>query len=192
MKIINHFKQLLNNKEGSFAILFVILAFTAITIITGFTDMLYKTYTLNEIQSIMDTAGANALQSGVDQTKLRLEIFDINENFVKNTYVNSVNSSITISNSVREFILTKGNVNFSTWQDDWGLGTSSKLRPQAMIDSVAKVKVKSSLIFDTIPGIAETFYNSRSNSNFTITYNGITSDGNTELIIRSVTRIVYR
>lgn len=184
----------LKSKKGAMSLLFVILAFISVLVITGFIDMLGKAFAIDEIQSIMDVAGNSALQAGVDKTKLRLEIFEIDESFVKSSYLQQVRTTVDAGSNrlIKNFSIGSGNINLKTINGTWGLGQTSKSRPQAILDVVAKVQIASSSVFDNIASIQNLFYSSLSNSSFQITYNGVTQDGNIELIIRSVNRIVYR
>ncbi len=186
-------RNFLRSKTGSFSIIFLILCVIGIIIITGFVDLLGKTLALNEVQSIMDVAGTSALQAGVDENKLRAEKFRVEESFVKNAFRAQVYSLVpTDGYNIKGITIDTDNMVITYINDAWGLGDSARARPQVVFDTVAKVKIRSSYLFDTVPGVSEQFYRSLSNSNFTVTYNGRTSDGYTELIIRSVVRMVYR
>lgn len=189
MKIKNMIKKL-RKKTGSFSIMFVILSFIAVLIASGLVDIVGKSFALNEVQSIMDVAGVSSLQAGVDTTKLRVEEFYVDETYVKQAYRAQTGSLIKPGTYVKGFTIER--MNFGYENSQWGLGVTSSDRPQAYLDVVAKLRIKSSTYFDTIPSISKRFYNSRGGNNFTVTYNGVTSDGNIELIVRSVSRIVYR
>lgn len=187
-------KTFLKSKQGSMSLLFVILAFISILVITGFVDMVGKAFAIDEVQSIMDVAGNSALQAGVDKTKLRVEIFNIDESFVKSSYLQQVKIAVNAGSNrlIKNLDISPSNIKLKTINGTWGLGQTSKSRPQAILDVVAKVQITSSSVFDNISSIQNLFYSSLSNSSFQISYNGITQDGNIELIIRSVNRIVYR
>ncbi|MFJ8531403.1 hypothetical protein [Bacillus sp. NPDC094106] len=200
-------KQILKNTKGVLSILVVITVFIVLLAITAFSDIATKSWTVNEIQSIMDTSGINALQATVDTHKLRDEIFSIDNKNEIDTGDKSVNLSdyerkisAKYKQEIRKYVKTnKTIVNFDVEQvkvdfgnDTWGLGESQKKRPQIVLDTVSKVRIKNSSYFDNLGGLSKDMYSARNDSNFTVTYNGQKEDGTVELIIRSVTRMVYR
>jgi len=183
-------KCFLRNTKGAFSILFVILIFIGVMIATAFMDMLVKSYTLQEVQSVMDVAGVSALQTGVDSRKLRVEIFDVDKNVVESNYKRLVSERMNESQKIINYRFVRTTV--ETFNENWGLGITGKSRPQALIDSTMVIVVENSPMWDLIPGANETFYNSRDGEFFDVTYLGTTQDGQVELSIRSVSRIVYR
>ena len=76
--------------------------------------------------------------------------------------------------------------------DTFGLGESEKPRPQISLDAVTKMKVNSHEFMDNLDGMTADIYSSRNNNTFTVEYAGETADGQVELVVRSVTRLVYR
>lgn len=187
---MNAINKFLKDNRGSFSILFVVLIFIGVMVVTFFVDMMRQTYTLQEVQSIMDTASVSALRTGVDETKLRVQIFDVDKNTVENSYKRLVTNLIDESSNISDFRFTRTKV--ETFTENWGTGETTKSRPQALLDSSMIITVESSPILDMIPGVEETFYDSRGGSNFEVNYMGRTQDGKVELAIRSVSRIVYR
>jgi Flp pilus assembly pilin Flp len=187
MRVINNF---LKDQKGSFAILFVILSFIALLVITACSDILKQSYVLNEVQGIMDTAGVSALNASVDTEKLREEEFYYNEDTLRSVYNQIIDERIHTGNIITYKKLLKTEVLHE--ESTEGLGVTSKPRHQLWLDSVMLIRVKTSKIFDLVPGLQQTFYDSKSNGNFTVTVNGQTDNGETELIVRSVTRLVYR
>lgn len=183
-------KQMLKNKKGSFSILFIILTFTGVLIATAFVDILIESWTIEEVQSIMDTSSVSALRVGVNETKLRVGTFEVDKNMVESKYEQLVGGLLSTSTKIKSyrFISTK----VQTFTENWGTGITTKSHPQALIDSRMVIVVEGSPTFDLIPGTAKTFYDSRSGSSFEVSYVGATKDGNIELAIRSVSRIVYR
>lgn len=70
--LVNNTMKKLNNK-GATSILWVILIFISIIIISGFIGIMTKTLVINEIQGIIDTSGVAALRYSVDEPRLRSE-----------------------------------------------------------------------------------------------------------------------
>ncbi|WPS85486.1 hypothetical protein SMD22_00050 (plasmid) [Brevibacillus halotolerans] len=187
---MNQLKQTIKSAKGSFSILFVILIFIGVLMVTAFVDILIESWSMQEVQSIMDTASVSALRVGVDEAKLRVGKFEVNENIVKSEYKRLVSMRFDDSKKIKKVHFYPTQVELFT--EKWGTGVTNKARPQALLDSSVVVVVEGSPTFDLIPGTAEVFYNARSNSDFEVTYLGETKDGNIELAIRSVSRIVYR
>lgn len=182
----------IKSKKGVLTIKYVILIMIGIITIVGFFDFTVKSYVFREIQSILDISGVSALQAGVDTTKLRDEIFDVNESYVRKEYKRMIAKSINEDEMITSFKMRDSDIDFHTYRSKWGVGVSNKTHYQAKLDSVARVRIKSSEIFDVHPYISKRYYNSFSNRYFTVQYNGTSENGETELLIRSVTRVVYR
>lgn len=188
----------LKKKDGAFSIIAVLVVFIACMVGIGFTDMLIRSYTMNELQSIMDTSGVSALQQGVDRVKLRIEEFDVDEHVVESVYKDLVTKRIDDSERILDYQFVRTKVDLMLEGDElnkwgkWGVGYSSKKHPQARLDSTMIIVVGNSHVFDMVPGLYRTFYDSRNDTNFAVTYMGKTEDGNVELAVRSVSRIVYR
>jgi hypothetical protein len=189
-RIMKSLKRLLNNKDGGFSILFVILIFIGIIVMVGFLDITVRSYTINELQSNMDVSGVSSLQSGIDKTKLRVEIFDVDKHIVEANYKKMISERLNEAENIESFHFIKTDV--ETFNSDFGLGKSSKTRPQALLDSTIVIVVDNSQMFDLVPGSYKMYYDSKSSDYFEIQYNGKTDDGKVELIVRSVSRLVYR
>lgn len=205
--MINKINKILNNRKGAFSILAVILIFIVVLSITAFTDITSKSYVLNEIQGNMDISGVNALQSSIDIIRLRAEQLATDGSNNADTTTGSLNLSNykTKINNAFDTELKKRISNNSTivrvqqlnykvdfTYDTWGFGTSSKKRPQIVLDETYKITIRASSKFDTITPIAKSMYSARQGSNFSVSYGGTNEDGNVELIVRSVTREAYR
>lgn len=200
----------LKNEKGSFAIISAILVFVVILAISAYSDMIAKRWAINEVQAIMDASGSNALKSTVDVKLLRDEILGIDENNladtnnnpeqsikatdykrkIKKAYLKELEQQVKTNNTVQELNVQTVNVSFD--YDTFGLGESENPRPQITLESVTKMKVRSKEFMDYADGLSADIYSSRNNSTFNVTYAGQSEDGVTELVIHSVTRLVYR
>lgn len=200
----------LQNEKGSFAIIGAVLIFVVILAISAYSDMITKRWTINEVQSIMDASGSNALKNTVDLGYLRAEIFALDENNqadinnnpertvkstdyknkVKTAYIAELQSQVSTNQTITELDVQTVDVTFE--YDTFGLGESEKERPQITLDAVTKLKVKSTEWMDVMEGMSAEIYSSRNNQTFTVEYGGKSADGQVELIVRSVTRLVYR
>lgn len=217
--ILQKRKDILNNKKGDIAILYVIFSVIIISIITAFLTMNKTSFLFNEIQSVMDSSATTAITFSVDKTKLKQEILAVGNSYISNdgtnkrinqteldsilkqNYLNLLSKNIGTNNinGVMGYEL----VNFSTEMtyDSWGVNATdkktgvytSKKRPQIIMDSTVKVKLKSYTDYDTLGNYTMNMYNARKpNNNITISVAGRTNDGEIILIVRTVARVVYR
>lgn len=182
----------INLKSGAISILIVIAIMISMIIIIGFINITQKSYVFNEVRSIMDMAGTSALKAGVDETAMRMEEFVLDESFVRKEYKRIISESISENELITSFKLGTNDIDIDIYESSWGLGSSTKSRPQARLEAIARVRIKVNSTFDVYQFTKESYYDSYENQNFTITYAGKTNDGEIEIIIRSVTRIVYR
>ena len=207
----------IRNQKGAYSILSAVLILTMVTAMMGYIDILNKKWAVNEVQTIMDSSGINTLQNQVNNKALRAEIISLDPNagnidggdFADTTtggfsasaqqkyksdmalyYQKEIDNQIKNGTNITDYNIERVDVVFS--YDNWGLGETTRKLPQITLDSVVRMKVKTTGVFDDMLGVSRTMYSARNNANFTVTYNGQTDDGETELIVRSVTRLVYR
>lgn len=199
-----------NNKKGGFAIIGVIAIFIIVLTIAAYISILSKTFTLGEIQSIMDISGVSALEKVVREKELKEEIFAINDESKVDTvdkkafkledckaeittvYDTLINKAVNTNSNITYFKVNSHDVTFE--YSGWGLGenASGKKRPQIILDTLATVKVKTSNAFNFNDSLERKFFNAKNNTSFTVNYQGKTENGESILLIRSVTRVVYR
>lgn len=187
MKKLNGF---LKNKKGSFSILFVILAFIALLVITATVDIMRQSYVLNEVQGVMDVAGVSAIRGSVDEESLRGEEFVFSRDYAITNYHKIVNSRVKKGNVIIDTNLKVDDIHYE--YSNQGLGANAGSAHQVWMDSYMVMQVKTSPIFDLIPSLEKRFYKSYNKENFSVTASGTTENGEKELIIRSVSRVVYR
>lgn len=217
--ILQKRKDILNNKKGDIAILYVIFAVIIITIITAFLTMNKTSFLFNEIQSVMDSSATTAITFSVDKTKLKQEILAVGSSYISNdgtkksinqteldsilkqNYLDLLSKNIGTNNI--NGVMGYDLVNFSTEMtyDSWGVNATdkktgvytSKKRPQIIMDATVKVRLKSYTDYDTLGNYTMNMYNARKPSNnITISVAGRTNDGEIVLIVRTVARVVYR
>lgn len=211
-------KRVLCDQSGAYSILIVILILILMTAMTAYMDIMNKKWTVGEVQAIMDTAGLNTLQNQVNNKTLRAEILTLDKdisNLSNSDYANRETTTFTparqqkyktdmalyykkeIENQIKgrthvtDYDVERVDINFS--YDNFGLGDSKKQKlPQVTLDAVVRLRVAQSGMFDNVTSVQRTMYSARNEKDFTITYDGQTDDGQTELIVRSVTRLVYK
>lgn len=200
-------RKLIKEEDGAFSIVSIVVVLIMVLAITAFTDIVNKSFILNEVQGHMDTAGITALQNSINMTRLRaeqlatdndnladtedgtLELSDYKDK-IKKSYDKELRKRIKINPNITSIKQESILVDFT--YDNWGFGTTSSKRPQIVLDATYKITIRASSQFDKITPIAKQFYSARQSRNFSVSYNGRDDDGNIELIIRSVTREAYR
>lgn len=190
-KLKQQIQRFYHDQKGYFSILFVILAFVAVLVITGIVDILKESFTINEVQGIMDVAGVSALDASVDDELLREEIFEYNEDVAKSVFQQIIRERIAQSEHIDSYQIVKLDV-IHQQKSNFGLGEGNVKAEQLILDGTIRLTVKTSEVFDLVPEIEKLYYRSYNNDNFTVTVSGHTEDGKTELLVRSVTRLVYR
>lgn len=200
------------NKKGAYTILGVIFLFLICLTITSYIDMLKKNYILNEVQSIMDMSGVSSLESVVNDSegnrdRLKEEILAVDkddyidttnnnsrlkgyDDIIFNKYKKLIYKSIKTNNNIDSITIQKQDISFSNVR--YGLGKTSKKRPQITLDTTARVIANVSPNFDTIEKITKKYWSARKGTEFQVVSKNATKDGKTELIVRSVSRLVYR
>lgn len=210
-------KHILKNEKGAYSILAAIFIVVMALCLTAFIDILSQKWALNEVQTVMDAAGVNTLQNQVNNKALRAEILSLSSSqtdITEEDYADVSDQTFTPAEQERykqemrayynaeiarqiqnvdrvvEYDVERVDITFS--YDNWGLGETTRKLPQVTLDAVVRMRVKTTPFFDENEQVSKTLYSSRNNQNFTVTYNGQREDGLSELIVRSVTRLVYR
>lgn len=183
----------LNNKKGAISILFVILSLIAVIIISAFIDITTKMFSINEIQGVLDDAGVSALHMGVDDNYWRLEELKINETQVLNHFYKMVDETISAGgDSVLVDYQVMAKVippNDSRLKQ---LGIPRGQRDQYFLVSEAYARYKTYNFLDKLAMANLDFFNFFDGREDAIRYNGVTDDGNAEIVVRSVVRLVLR
>lgn len=210
----------LKEKRGSLSIIGAILCLIVVVILQYYLDMNKTSWVQNELQSIMDVSGINALQESINNDLLRKEILAVTENKSDGTTINNgVSSSgntsvsseslnkITKTNFEKELkscvkvnnsIISAFNIERfkSTLEfSDWGInkttsGTANK-KAQLTLDSTIKVTLQENVKFD-YKAHTETMYDAKTGTNFSISVAGQTPDGRLVVLVRTHSRVVYR
>ena len=181
----------LNNK-GSMSILYVILILTAAIMILGFMSIIMKSITMNEIQGILDTSGVAALRYGVDDVAWRAEELIVDKSMAKSKFIELVNRNITPGKLIKDFKLKEVNI-YSSEEVPRSLGISGGSRDQYFLEAIAMATYKSEPMVDAATFNGIRFFDFlRTNKKEGVSVSGKAGDGNVEVIIRSVSRLVMR
>lgn len=209
--MILNFRKKLNkirkNDKGNSVILYVGIVLIVCYAITLFLDLLTKTWVFNELQGKLDIATKNTLSSAFNTQALREEMLYITkdgyidttsgnkvlsnyQDEVWNKFNTEIQKSYKIGGTLVEVIPQK--VAISLENSNRGLGFSKKSRPQLVLHTVLKVRLKASTTYDVINNLSYSLFTADNSGTVDISYSGVTADGKAELIIRTNRRLVYR
>ncbi len=199
-----NFKKL-KTQQGFVSIIFVILIMIGVIMVTGFRDLLFREYFFRELQSIMEISQVSALRGGVTTRPLkdgkgdnisstidnnwhRLERLVVNEGRIEDLFKEFVLDNITVGGDsyIKDLQFKKNIVKHQ--YDSFGFDDGVP-REYVYLDSTIGIKYENKL-WDKKAGTTSTYYDAKTGNNFTISYIGRTEDGLTEILIRSVSRIV--
>lgn len=191
---MNKIKKILN-KKGVISINYVIVVFICTILILGFISILNKTMSINEVQGVIDMAGVGALREGIDETQWRLEELVIDESLARNKFREMVYEVIpqTGAGLIRRFEIDEVNIYPPDSPYIKSLGITDGERDQYFLESIATATYRSEPIVDLVAFHAVNYFDFfRTNNYSSVMVSGTTNDGDVEVIIRSVTRLVYR
>lgn len=210
-------KALLKSERGAYSIITAILVITLVSCLAAYVDIVNMRWALNEVQTVMDASGVNTLQNQVNNKALRAEILSLSSSAkditdqdyadvskgtftkkeqeyykaeIREYYRRELARQMEFVEKITEYDVERVDITFS--YDEWGLGETGRPLPQVTLEAVVRMRVATTPFFDVYDQVSKTMYSSRNNANFTVTYSGVAGDGQTELIVRSVTRLVFR
>lgn len=186
---INLFKKK-DGYSGLMSLWYVVIFIIGIFGVMAFSEIVSRAFLLNETQSIMDTSGVAALRMGLDDEALRVEKFDVDGTVVEKEYRRMVSEALDDYGALVDYRFVRTETEY--FKENWGLGVTNKPREQFLLDSTILLVVDTYTPLDVYPTLQRTYFNSRENQDFSIKYMGQNEDGRAEIMVRSVTRIVYR
>lgn len=204
--------KIIKNKDGAVSVIVVIFVLILATMLAGMVDMGIMQFGIKETQTKIDVAGTNALYSSINLESLRLETLEVEGGGTgigaDGSGLDSINSSkyeSVINNRYRDELrmiryggqtpqiqYTKVDLEYS----DFGLGfkgSSVNKRPQVVLESVVSYTVASSSVSDIFSGNkGKEIKSSHANTNFTVTIGETSGDGEMQVLIHSITRLVLK
>lgn len=177
-------------EEGSTTLLYVVFLLIVVVAILGFISLLRESFLLKEMQHSMEIAAVTALRNNVDDEKLRVEEFYVNESAARRDYMAMMDQIMNNYPHIIDYRFERTDIKKNS--DRWGLGVTNKGREQYDLDSIIIIKVKVNPIVDGIPVYTSKFYNARSNETFEVSKQGVVEGKDKELAIRVLGRVVYR
>jgi len=181
-------KRFLKDTRGNFSIIFTILAMIAVSVIVAMSGILRQNFVLNEVQGVMDMAGVGALRMSVELEPAKEDEFIFKHEVAESYFNQTMDKHIQPGSYIKYTNSQVIDINNSLYESGPGAIGYSR---QVWMDTVTMIRVESSFLFDLFPGLEKRFYDAYSDENFTVSLGGIREDGQRELIIRSVSRVIF-
>lgn len=195
-------KKILNNK-GEISILLVILVLVSLFFATAYFNAIKIGYAMDEIQSNLDIAGVATLEKAINYEILKDEIYGLDKynrihyngaEILLDNYENQITGEYSELLSfnrriIRSYRINSQDVYFE--RSSWGTG-SLGTTPQIVIETIMTFELSISRGHDYQNVLSKVFYSSKKNSSIEVLSIGSTSDGTTELVIRSTVKSIYR
>lgn len=190
----NRIRQFKSNEQGAMAIIFVIVMFIVVIFIAGYVDGMRTTLITTEVQGIMDLAGVAALREGLDEEAMleKPDEFIYNEGVVKGKFTELLNKQIKkkAEGPIIDYEVMSLDVIYLE-DSKWGLGEASRSRNQLVLESMVTVVLPvSNDLFDSHDSDEYKFYDQLNNTSFEVVAKNKINDNRTQIVLRSVTRIV--
>ena len=180
-------------KKGAISLLVVVILLIAAIISSGVVDLMSKIFMISEIQGILDTSGVAALTFAVEEKRWRNEELVIDETKAISKLYELVNDAIVAGpdKTLKQFQVT-ANIDVRR-NSDIGISDGMKNRDQYFLISTARARYNASPFIDRVVVASFSFINFLSgDTEMTVKHNGSVGDGLSEIVVRSVTRLVYR
>lgn len=185
------------NKDGVISINYVILIFISAIIVLGFVSVTNKTISINEIQGIMDNAGVIALRKSVNETKWRLEELEVNESMARDEFIRIIHENLNAGEGklLKSYNIDRNNVKIYPPNHPGlsRLGIPSDERDQYYLEATMTATYHSDKLVDTATYHAINYFDFLNTNDYaTAMVSGRDGDGNVEIIVRTVSRLVLR
>lgn len=193
------------SKKGAYSVITVMLVLILALSFTAYTDILTKSYTLNEVQQRLDTAGLNTLNASIDTERLVLEELALDENNrvgknsrlttnfenkIKRNYEREVYNQLRANGKLKSIQVRRVDVTMES--SNFGTGSNRETAPQITLSSIVYIEVAQSSSFDLGGTNTKAFYDARSGNDISYEIVDREKDGVTGLLVRSSTRVIYR
>lgn len=190
-------------KRGEISITLIILVMVSLFFTSAYYSAIRVSYALDEIQSSLDIAGIATLKQAVNIRLLKDELYGLDlNNKMSHTGANAVLSNfasqirsqyrglITFNpDIITRFEILTQDVYFE--RSSWGTG-SIGTRPQIVLETVMRITLNINRGHDYQRSLQSIFFSSKRGGNIQILSVGSTTDGRTELVIRSTVKSLYQ
>lgn len=200
----------LNNQKGMISVLMTVLALIAVLVMAFLLDRTNQNFTMQEVRGIMDSAAQNTLVSVLSDQHLKEELFGFSSGFISESapdgdyplppeiesemlqmYKKQLNGYVKTSDLLLEVKIRDANFKFA--KGKWGLGASAtKSRPYLVLDSVVQLRLSHSQSFDYSSSFTDSVFQDVDGNTFQVASIGSPNNGEILLVVRSVSRAVFR
>lgn len=185
------------NKDGGISIIYIILILISIIIVLGFVSITNKTISINEIQGIMDNAGVIALRRSVNETKWRVEELEVNESMARNEFIKIIHEYLNAGDGqlLKSYNINRNDVRIYPPNHPGlsKLGIPSGERDQYFLEATMTATFPVESIVDLVSYHAVSFFDFLNTNDYaTVMASGRNEDGEMEVIVRTVSRLVLR
>ena len=193
------FHRLKKNK-GETSILLVIIIIITLIWISGYYKMVKEEFAMDEIQSILDITGITTLEKVIDHQLLKDELFGLDANNkmdisganqVLSDYEDQIKREYRKSLKFNKKLIPSYTINVQDVyfeNSNWG---KEGVSPQIVLETVMTLELNIGSGHDFLRENNRDFYSGKKNDVMKIESIGSTTDGKTEIIIRSTVRSVY-
>lgn len=194
----NRMKSTLQNEDGMMTIWYVIIGLMLALMISGMLTSFMKFRAINEMQGTLDVAGVAALRFAVDENAFRDGELKVNESVVITKFRSLIElSELERAIKANSLHITARVINVKQGQDlshvPGGSGLlSSKDRAQVYLVSEAYMTFTTLSELDKIIMTRLNYYDFFQSRASEISINGTNADGEYEVVVRSVSRLVLR
>lgn len=212
LKRCSIFKQMAsiwNQEKGIISILVTVLCLIGVLIIAFLIDRTNQNFIIQEVRGIMDSSAQNTLVSALSDDHLKEELFGFSDQFISessadqtypipyaletqmhNMYERQLRDYVKTSSLILEVKVESSQFKFA--KGKWGLGTASKSRPYLVLDSVVQLRLNHIQSFDYSNSFKNRVFENADGGTFEIQHIGVPKDSEILLVVRSVSRAVFR
>lgn len=191
------------NQRGKISILLILLVLISLFFITGYYHAVRIGYAMDEIQSSLDIAGIATLNQVVNHQILKDELYGLdNQNKIQyngasavlGNYANQIKTEYRSLISFNEDLvpsheILEQDVYFE--RSSWGTGSGGTI-PQIVIETVVRVRLNISRGHDYQQSLLKRYYSAKRDGTIHVLSVGSTTDGRTELVLRSTVKSLYQ
>ena len=209
-KLLTKLKQIWKGESGMISILVTLLSLIAVLVVSFLIDRTNQNFIIQEVRGIMDSSAQNTLVSVLSDSHLKEELFGFSGGFISEsapdgdypipadikaqlltTYNTQLSDYVKTSNVLLGYQIEEANFKFA--KGKWGLGSvASKSRPYLVLDSVVQLRLSHTQSFDYSNTFKNTTYEDVDGNTFEIQAFGSPINSEILLVVRSVTRAVFR
>lgn len=203
-------KSIWTQESGIVSVLVTILCLIGVMVVAFLLDRTHQNFIIQEVRGIMDSSAQNTLVSSLSDSHLKEELFGFSEQFIsedngdavydlpasiesemENTYESQLRDYVQTSDMILEIKVEK--LNFKFAKGKWGLGSiATKSRPYLVLDSVVQLRLNHTQSFDFTSSFKNSHFEDVDGNTFEIQHIGTPVNSEILLVVRSVSRAVFR